>query len=137
MPGGRTHAVITLISAPLSAAAALGAGADGAQTLVVLAGHLSALVVQPDLDMISTIRVPLVGQLWSAYWYPYRVAISHREAWSHAPIVGTLMRAGYLMPIWALAWCSWPTLADVYLLWMCGLVLPDILHAIADAIFKN
>ncbi len=137
MPSGRVHSIIVIASAPVTAAAALAAGATQVQALCMLVGHLSGTVVQPDLDLVSTIRLPVVGQLWSAYWWPYRVAIAHRDFLSHAPIVGTLVRAGYIMPLWMIAWCFWPWLADVYLLWALGLVLPDFLHAIADVFVES
>lgn len=137
MPSGRVHSIITLASAPATAALALAAGATQEQALYVTAGHLSGLVVQPDLDLVSTIRIPVIGWAWAAYWWPYRYAMSHREAFSHAPLIGTLMRAGYIMPLWMVAWCIWPHLASVYLLWALGLVLPDILHAVADAFAKS
>lgn len=41
----------------------------------------------------------VIGNLWEAIWYPYATYIPHRNFFSHAPVVGTIIRFLYLVVV--------------------------------------
>ncbi len=96
MPSGRTHDSITLWSLPLVAGISLERTQNPGLTLLVSGGFLfGGLMFGPDLDIYSQ-QFKRWGVLrW--IWLPYQRSLRHRSIWSHAPIVGTLGRIGYLL----------------------------------------
>ena len=59
-----------------------------------LAFLIGGLWLSPDLDTNS-----LPYQRWGPLrwlWWPYRKALRHRSVLSHSPLLGTLVRVGYL-----------------------------------------
>ncbi|HEY9907273.1 MAG TPA: metal-binding protein [Thermosynechococcaceae cyanobacterium] len=96
MPSGRTHDSITLWSLPFVAGITLERTQSPGLTLWVSSGFLfSGLMFGPDLDIYSQ-QFKRWGVLrW--IWLPYQRSLRHRSVWSHAPIVGTLGRIGYLL----------------------------------------
>lgn len=40
---------------------------------------------------------PIIGKIWKILWWPFAKLVSHRSWLSHAPIVGTLMKAAYIL----------------------------------------
>lgn len=141
MPSGRVHTATTLIlavgSLPMS---------DPALTV----GIVSGLILSPDLDVDEGFiglahlrRVPFVGTslawLWRAFWWPYSKTVPHRSAISHAPLVGTSLRVGYLaLPLLAVNIMGVPmTLPTDLGRWFIGLVLADVLHILLDWTVKN
>jgi len=141
MPSGRVHTATTLMlavgSLPMS---------DPALTV----GIVSGLILSPDLDVDEGFiglahlrRVPFVGTslawLWRAFWWPYSKTVPHRSAISHAPLVGTSLRVGYLaFPLLAINIMGVPmTLPTGFGRWFIGLVLADALHILLDWTVKN
>ena len=62
-----------------------------------LAFLMGGLWLSPDLDTNSR-----PYQRWGPLrwlWWPYRKALRHRSVLSHAPVLGTLVRVGYLIGI--------------------------------------
>jgi len=110
-------------------------GCDWQTCIAAGIGCASGVAVSPDLDLVNTVRVPVIGWLWGAYWWPYRKLIAHRAYISHAPIVGTLVRLAYLMPIIIIAISILPP--GLVAAWAAGLACADILHSLLDATFKN
>lgn len=96
MPSGRTHDSITLWSLPLIAGVTFERTRSSSLALLVSAGFLfSGLMFGPDLDIYSR-QYKRWGPLrW--IWLPYRKVLRHRSFLSHGPIVGTLVRIGYLL----------------------------------------
>jgi len=135
MPGGRVHATASLIAAPIVAAGAVILGADMTTAAAAGVGCALGVVISPDLDMVNTIRMPVIGWIWGAYWWPYRKIIAHRAYISHAPIVGTLVRLAYLMPVILIAISILPP--GLVAAWAAGLACADIGHAVLDALFTN
>jgi uncharacterized metal-binding protein len=101
MPNADTHDRITYICAPLTAAGAqyywqrpmLAALATG---LMLFAG----LMFGPDLDLHSR-----PYKRWGPLrfiWKPYQAALAHRSAYSHGPLLGTLIRIVYFLAIFLL-----------------------------------
>lgn len=163
MPSHNLHdlstCVVTIITTPIVATAALRYGADLSVIFLVssgfLLGGLSGLILTPDLDVnqtyttnkwgklikvggcISFSRVkkwagPIIGAVWENYWLPYGKWFGHRGI-SHTPLLGTLTRVAY--------GCVWllPLLAMPYafsLAWLAGLAWSDFWHFILDELDK-
>ena len=115
MSSGAAHAQITRTIltgglAVLGGAALLGVLHPlhaGAGVLGLVAGHL----VTPDLDVDAitheerrALRAGCFGWAWVAWWWPYARLMAHRGL-SHAPLLGTLTRAVYLL--WPIAIKVW------------------------------
>lgn len=151
MPSGRVHAAITAISAAGLLAATWKAGQPLVTTLAVAGGCLAGLLVTPDLDEDRPVRShalvrrnlgSLPAFLWGLLWFPYARALPHRHWLSHAPVVGTLLRVGYLAGLtWlgcALVGIPWPWewlppgWAELMAWALLGLGVSDGLHWAAD-----
>jgi uncharacterized metal-binding protein len=98
MPNADTHDRITYVFAPVTAVGAqyywqrpvLAALAAG---FMLFAG----LMFGPDLDLHSR-PYKRWGPL-RIIWKPYQAALSHRSAYSHGPLLGTLIRILYFLAI--------------------------------------
>jgi uncharacterized metal-binding protein len=131
MPSQSIHAPACLITAALSVPAALILGASPWQSLQVGAGCVMGIIVSPDLDLVNPLRrVPVVGWLWGAYWWPYRRALRHREIGSHLPGLGTFVRAVCMIPFW---WALWECFGLGFGWMLAGLAVADTVHALLDA----
>ena len=135
MPGSATHNPACLILAPVVMAGAATLGCDWQTCIAAGIGCASGVAVSPDLDLVNTIRVPVIGWLWGAYWWPYRKIVAHRSRLSHMPVLGTLGRAAYLMPIIIIAISILPV--EIIGAWIAGLMAADGLHAVLDAVLLN
>lgn len=146
MPSGKVHAVITVLA---SAGLYLAAPVDAPVRTILAAGCLVGLAIGPDLDVDmqtashSTVRRiggPIPGLLWRLLWLPYAYLVPHRSWISHAPVISTLIRGGYIAALgWGLAavagW-SWPA-APWWLPWaISGLMVSDVLHWAADRMIR-
>lgn len=141
MPSGRVHTITTL---------GLAVGSFPIASPAVSVGILSGLILSPDLDVddgfigLSHLRrFPLVGTslawIWRAFWWPYSKTVPHRSAISHAPLVGTVLRVGYLsLPLLAINMMGVPmALPTTFGQWFVGLCLADGLHIILDWTVKH
>lgn len=135
MPGSNTHNPACLIASPIVIAAAASLGCDWQTCLAAGVGCASGVIVSPDLDLVNTVRVPVIGWLWGAYWWPYRKIVAHRSRFSHMPVLGTLGRAAYLTPIIIIAISIMPV--ELIGAWITGLMAADLLHALLDALLLN
>ena len=135
MPNQSAHAPACLITAALAVPAALILGASPWQAVQVSAGCCLGVIVSPDLDLVNPLRrVPVIGWLWGAYWWPYRLAMPHRTGWSHTPGLGTLGRALWLLPLWFGLWVVFG-LAPWWI--VAGLAVADTVHALLDAWWRE
>ena len=136
MPSGRVHTMTTI---------GLAVGSIPMSNPPLTVGILSGLILSPDLDVDNGFvglahlrRVPFVGTplawIWRAFWWPYSKTVPHRSAISHAPIVGTMLRLGYLSaPLLAMNMLGVPmTLPTGLGWWLIGLCASDALHIILD-----
>lgn len=156
MPDGRIHA-------SMSTAAAAGLYWLGAQaglpemTIQAIAGGcILGIMITPDLDVDRPVRShyvvlrrfgPAIAAMWRMIWLPYGLAIRHRSWVSHMPLIGTLIRAAYLVCIGSLLlWAagrfggvSLPTQGMLLLIpWaLIGLAVSDGLHWAADILFTG
>lgn len=146
MPSGSTHAALsTLALVALPVALAIWTTAP---IVPVACGLVIGWLVSPDLDQeaVKTVdeqrwhKVPVVGWLWSALWWPYARIVPHRSFWSHAPVVGTIGRLLYLaIPTWLVGrWLdvTWPAVEPRYLWYaLGGWCAQDALHWVLDWVF--
>lgn len=152
MPSGRVHAaasaavtVATIIAMPWLVREL------GAFALTSPLGCVTGVLVSPDLDVdggnesdfiIRRKLGCLPALLWRAFWTPYAKLVPHRSPVSHFPVLGTLVRVGYMTtPLLLTAWALNANLASlppaVWLAlrgWLTGLILVDALHAVMDAL---
>lgn len=153
MPDGRTHSLATL---SLAAGAIWGLPRLGMLyqplTFAVAGGCLAGLFLSPDLDVNTgsmsddwarhTIgRLP--AGLWWLLWRPYAWLVPHRSPLSHWPLLGTVLRLGYL---WGMVYLIatvlhrfWPvsiphlTFIPWWLPWaFIGLASADLIHWVLD-----
>lgn len=124
---------------------------DQPHAIALAAGSLAGLLLTPDLDVDtgsnsddwarSFGRLP--GLLWWLVWRPYAALVPHRSPLSHFPILGTVLRLGYLsLVVWVLAWAvhliapiAIPAIRAVpwwFPLAFVGLALADLLHWVLD-----
>jgi uncharacterized metal-binding protein len=131
----------------------------------VLLGLGAGILITPDLDVDGRTHEEArirrlsrsLGMLWQVLWYPYALAMPHRSPLSHAPLVGTAGRIGYLATVaalgsalvatdlmawrgiqwpwweWMLKAAAWPGLPLVFVGWAAQ----DGLHWLMDMLFKN
>jgi len=150
MPSGKTHAAITILAASGLAVGTMAMGQPQPITLALAGGCLTGVLITPDLDVDNPVRSHYVildrwGVLafgaWRLLWLPYSYAFAHRSFWSHAPVLSTLIRAGYLAAIgWAglrLSGRSWPVFPDWSLYFLLGLTVSDVLHWAADVLYSS
>lgn len=104
MPGGKTHDMLTVVTAAagLPALWALTPGRNLAAALVWAGAHLvSGMAFSPDLDLASE-----PYKRWGPLryiWYPYREFIPHRAWISHSLVFGPLIRLAYFLAMCALS----------------------------------
>lgn len=148
MADGRTHAVVSLVSAGTIFFLTRGALGEAA-SVQIAAGCVSGIFLTPDLDQFGISAsewwivkyIPIIGWSWLAGWDPYARLISHRHWLSHLPILGTVLRVVYLA---GLVWVVSSLLkynvydwfvaipASVIFYWVCGLIISDTGHWIWD-----
>ncbi len=117
MPDGRTHDIITVVTAAGGVPLAMGLPGMTAGQVGLLAGSylLSGILFSCDLDLRSE---PYLR--WGRFrfiWWPYQHVIHHRAVWSHGLIIGPVLRIVYFT-------------AMVYLLLLGGLALVNLLHPV-------
>ena len=155
MPTGKTHAIVTAISAGIAAPLLYTAGQPAAAALAFVGGCMLGIIVTPDLDsryrdthsetIVRRSAGRLVGMLWDMLWLPYAQLIPrHRHPLSHWPILGTVLRLIYLLAAPLLIWwllgqgfalpALWPLPTAAW--WaLGGLAFVDSLHAFMDWVF--
>lgn len=111
MPSGRVHDATTSALLIASAGTLLleraGAFAEPLNTAAWVGGFVLGWFVGPDLDVDAGNRsytlvrgFPGLGwafhKVWTIFWWPYAKLVPHRHPISHAPVLGTLIRLGYI-----------------------------------------
>lgn len=136
MPDGKLHALGTGTVTSAIVACGLYFGLPPEITGYMALGSLATLVINPDLDQAEARSGCL-----AAIFYPYGKLIPHRSWLSHLPIVGTILRVGYLYGlVWILSY-----LIEVHLgyrIWIpsvslgivAGMMLSDTFHAFLDVV---
>lgn len=168
MPDGHVHdAGVTAVAVTLSTVTALqlaGTITSWHDLVPMVGGSLIGWVMSPDLDIDKGFiafhqvesAIPMAGWVVShffrLYWLPYSLAIPHRGLLSHAPVLSTLIRILYLLPVtsiiiyilqlYAYEWLHFSlwdyALANSGELWhlsalaLIGLILADTCHFLLD-----
>lgn len=130
MPGHKVHDTSTLICACLT----LFLWSKVEYWYIVGIGVLfGGLLCSPDLDTKSRV-LNRWGPL-KLYWLPYCWCVNHRSLVSHGPILGTLFRVIYLLPVWALIY---PHVGpDIFISFVVGMEISALLHILLDHCLKN
>ena len=152
MPSGKFHAQDSLLVAGLVVANTFVSKGDMGIALALAGGSVTGLFLSPDLDQdgrtnsewLLIKHLPFIGHIFFMYWYPYAVAIKHRSPLSHAPLLGTLGRLLYCLPVWLAVWWVFAQVGDgiqtdvlIPRLWwvkwaVIGLALSDTFHWARD-----
>lgn len=112
-----------------------------------MTGSTLGLLITPDYDFKSIYiksvisKIPVLGALWNAYWWPYAVLFKHRKL-SHNIIFGTLTRFIYLLlPVFILyIYYIYPriTISVESILWIYFFwYIQDLSHYILDSKFLS
>lgn len=142
MPNGRCHSAAT-VAATSALLSYFMAGNEWA--IWSACGAFMGLVVEPDLDQdyqaapMGTIRQTggrWMVLVWQLYWTPYARIFPHRSLWTHAPIVGTLGRFLYMLPLYSVPILVWNYFfgfpAAQIFAFLVGLAWVDALHYVMD-----
>ena len=158
MPSGKVHAIATTVSAGVLCPVIVMVGKQPlGYAFAFAAGCLMGLLVNPDLDVRhreihadAIIRRTAGGgaaHIWEFLWWPYaRLIPHHRHPLSHWPVLGTMLRLGYMLALPVLAWwalslliplpnLAFPGLTAPVLWALGGLLLVDALHGLMDKLF--
>jgi len=151
MPSGKVHAAMTFSVATGVLAPYAIVQLNGNPYLYV-AGNLVGLLVTPDLDLnndnyshylIRKIFYPAYW-IWKIIWKPYNLLIPHRSPISHFPLLGTLLRIGYVFLLLNLFNLLFSLVSDtVSFVWVwdtwffLGLAHVDTIHFLADNLIKS
>lgn len=119
MPSGRTHDKITLYCLPIVTGISIFIFQSPIAVILAIAAFgFAGFLFGPDLDLYSC-QYKRWGVLrW--LWLPYQKAFRHRSAFSHGPIIGTLIRVAYLAA-WIIGFA------------VCGIVVWSLLQQQLDA----
>ncbi|RMF46735.1 MAG: hypothetical protein D6755_06230 [Anaerolineae bacterium] len=149
MPNGKVHATATVITAAVSTPILLTLTTPP-HALSWAGGCLCGLILTPDLDLERPTKSHAIVRhsagrgwmlVWFLFWYPYARLLPHRSPWSHAPVIGTLLRVAYLALLPMLGMFLWhrepylPHLSPAVLWALGGLMCVDALHALMDWVF--
>ncbi len=176
MPSGKIHQRVNeaaiLLGTPTAFALTWYATSDVREALEITAYAVAGMLfgtyfADPDLDQDHITRTearirrwPIVGlplyAVFIAFWYPYAKQTHHRGV-SHWPVIGTLLRLGYILLVFMLIntigrWIifgnpkGWGNLLLSLILWMVrhpaqagawivGECLADMLHALTDRLW--
>jgi uncharacterized metal-binding protein len=98
MPNADTHDRITYVFAPVTAVGAQWYWQRPLLAVLATAFMLFAgLMFGPDLDLHS--RPYLRWGVLRFIWKPYQAVLKHRSAYSHGPLLGTVIRVVYFLAI--------------------------------------
>lgn len=105
-----------------------------------MTGSTLGLLITPDYDFKSIYiksvinKLPVLGALWNAYWWPYAVLFKHRKL-SHNIVLGTLTRFIYLLlPVYILYIYPRITISIENILWLYFFwYVQDLSHYVLDS----
>lgn len=146
MSTGKQHALASLVTASVTSVLGFLSG-EPLLAVGTAAGAVSGILLSPDLDVDQytysdyTVR-RFAGELaawgWRLLWFPYRKLIPHRSWLSHAPLLGTAGRVGYvgLFVGFLLGWDFTFVRQNLpfWMSWLAGLMLADVVHYAMDGL---
>ena len=139
MPSGKTHAVISLVTASLTYTLATNSGEPPTLAVTTALGCALGVIINPDLDIKGTRADKLIRKeaglilavIWGLFWNPYSHYIPHRSIISHGLVMGTVIRLLYIaVPLALLG--ALPKFGPVLNRIILGLIISDNLHIGAD-----
>ena len=141
MPNGKTHDIITIITAPFVVEISYLITDDIKQTAIFFILFLfSSLMFNGDLDTNS--RPYNRWWIFKMIWIPYQLLFTHRSIFTHGFIIGTLIRLLYLgiVPLIVLIFKDNLQMVasinlNMFLLIFLGLETGSAIHTISDKIF--
>lgn len=142
MPNGKTHDIITVITAPIVAGISYYFLKDIKTTSIIFGLYVfSSLMFNGDLDTNSA----PYNRWWllKMIWIPYQLMFSHRSIFTHGLIIGTVIRILYLgaIPFMVFAFKGQiNTIAtlnsQLIILIFIGLEAGSAVHTISDKMFS-
>ena len=154
MPSGKIHSALTLSTAS-GVIAPYAIVQVGGNPWMYVAGCLAGIMVMPDMDVdngnISDYYIRKIFRpaqwLWRLFWTPYALLIPHRHNISHFPILGTLIRIGYVFLVLNLINILFRSILSMFdtvsLVWIWdwsfffGLAHVDTIHFVVDKTIKG
>jgi len=143
MPNGRTHDIITAVTAPVVAGITYCLTKEVKTTSIILVLFLfSSLMFNGDLDIDS--RPYNRWWLLKMIWIPYQLIFEHRSIFTHGLIIGTIIRILYIGAI-PFTLCAFKGQTHVLTNMMAlhtiiiifiGLELGSAVHTISDKLFS-
>lgn len=151
MPSGKVHTALTLATAS-GILAPYAIVQFNMNPWMYGAGAVVGIFISPDLDVdkgniadtiIRKVFSP-AQWIWRAFWQPYAWSIPHRHSISHFPLLGTVLRIGYIflivnIVVWIVN-LFFDTLSFVWI-WnwdfFLGLAHVDVIHWLADNTIKG
>jgi uncharacterized metal-binding protein len=143
MPNGRTHDIITAVTAPVVAGVTYYLTKDIKITAIIFGLFLfSSLMFNGDLDIDSR----PYNRWWvlKMIWIPYQLMFEHRSIFTHGLIIGTIIRILYISAI-PFTICAFKgqtqvltnitTLHTIIIIFI-GLELGSAVHTISDKLFS-
>ena len=152
MPNGPVHARITMVVAVVVIpSVSITSHMQPVDILLLVSGALLGLAINPDLDLsenrfnndLQHISKNFLKFAWDGYWYMYGRLIHHRSPISHSPILGTLIRMIYMIPVLTLIVVplsyilSDHSIFIVFVILFTGLCVSDLFHIIADILVSE
>ena len=151
MPMGKTHATACLVTAASTGGLIYFSKlANLITSCNISIGALLGIFISPDLDLMETGNYSLVilrrfsnslAKIWRWFWWPY-AKLSHHRGFSHWPIIGTLLRAVYIILyiiiiqiIISAIGFQWNVNYLAFAPFLLGLILADFVHTVLDVIF--
>jgi uncharacterized metal-binding protein len=152
MPNGAVHSLATVLIAGATGFGTYHYGLlDKPHAIALGCGALVGLLLTPDLDVDTgsdsddwarRLLGRAGGFMWWLIWRPYAALVPHRSPLSHFPILGTVLRLGYLSLValvvaWLLHLAAPVHIPAVSMPWwfplgFIGLTLADLGHWILD-----
>jgi len=142
MASGKAHTTATVIAAA-AVGAFVTANGNPEEGMRWSLGILAGALITPDLDVdngcishriVNSLFGVIVGAAWRTYWWFYGKVMPHRSLASHLPVLSTLLRMLYMIPMYKfLVSIGMPPLSHeelATLFW--ALVISDTLHAFMD-----
>jgi len=100
-------------------------------------------IATPDLDINNGFygffllrkKFPILALIWEYYWKIYALIIPHRSKLSHFPVISSLIRFIYILPLLFPLWWTFNIVWDWWLYFLIGIILMDLGHIILDYVY--
>ena len=142
MPGYRIHDLTTTIGASLIFIGGFYLQEMPKFSIAAVGVLFCGFLCNGDLDTNS--RIHSRWMYLKCYWYPYKKFMRHRSLLSHGPILGTLIRLIYLLPLLLPFLLLYSFLVgfrgdefDFLLSFIIGCEIGQLIHTSMDSLIRN